>query len=73
MSTCKFKLNPHKTKFILFGSKRQRDKLKAFFPTVILGCPLGPTESLRILECGSILTFSCSHMFRMSAKVALCN
>ena len=31
MSTSKFKLNPDKTEFILFASKRQRDKLKAWF------------------------------------------
>ena len=29
MSTSKLKLNPDKTEFIIFGSKRQRDKLKA--------------------------------------------
>ena len=29
MSTSKVKLNPDKTEFIVFGSKRQRDKLKA--------------------------------------------
>ena len=34
MSTSKHKLNPDKTEFIIFGSKRQRDKLKACFPIV---------------------------------------
>ena len=29
ISTSKLKLNPDNTEFILFGSKRQRDKLKA--------------------------------------------
>ena len=29
MSASKLKLNPDKTEFIVFGSKRQRDKLKA--------------------------------------------
>ena len=33
MSTSKFKLNLDKTEFIVFGLKRQRDKLKAYFPT----------------------------------------
>ena len=28
ISTSKLKLNPDKTKFIVFGSNRQRDKLK---------------------------------------------
>ena len=32
MSTSKLKLNTDKTEFIIFGSKRQRDKLKACFP-----------------------------------------
>ena len=32
MSTSKLKLNPDKTEFIIFGSKRQSDKLKACFP-----------------------------------------
>ena len=37
MSTSKLKLNPEKTgtESIIFGSKRQRDKLKAYFPTDI--------------------------------------
>ena len=37
MSTSKLKLNPNKTEFIIFGSKRQWDKLKACFPINILG------------------------------------
>ena len=40
MSTSKLKLNPDKTEFIIFGSKRQRDKLKACFPINILGNPI---------------------------------
>ena len=42
MSASKLKLNPDKTEFIVFGSKRQRDKLKAYFPSTILGSPLCP-------------------------------
>ena len=57
MSTSKLKLNPDKTEFIIFGSKRQRDKLKACFPIDILGNSL----------------FLCPSMFRMSAKVVLLN
>ena len=47
MSTNKLKLNPDKTEFIIFGSKRQRDKLKACFPIDILGSPLTPVDSVR--------------------------
>ena len=46
MSTSKRKLNPDKTKFIIFGSKRQSDKLKACFPIDILGSPLCPVDSV---------------------------
>ena len=49
MSASKLKLNPDKTEFILFGSKKQRERLKACFPTDILGNPLHPTESVRNL------------------------
>ena len=44
MSTSKLKLNPDKTEFIIFGSKRQRDKFKACFPIDILGSPLCPVD-----------------------------
>ena len=49
MSTSKLKLNPDKTKFIIFGSKRQRDKLKACFPIDILGNSLCPADSVKKL------------------------
>ena len=49
MSAGKLKLNPDKTEFILFGSKKQREKLNAYFPINILGNPLHPTESIRNL------------------------
>ena len=49
MSTSKLKLNPDKTEFIIFGSKRQRDKLKACFPINILGNPLCPVGSVKNL------------------------
>ena len=49
MSASKLKLNPDKTEFILFGSKRQRDKLKEYFPSTILGSPLCPAESVKNL------------------------
>ena len=46
MSASKLKLNPE---FILFGSKKQRERLKACFPIDILGNPLQPTEYVRNL------------------------
>ena len=49
MSTSKLKLNPDKTQCIIFGSKRQRNKLKACFPIDILGSPLCPVDSVRNL------------------------
>ena len=49
MSTSKLKLNPDKTEFIIFGSKRQRDNLKACFPIDILGSPLCPVDSVKNL------------------------
>ena len=45
----KLKLNPDKTEFILFGSKKQRERLNACFPIDILGNPLHPTKSVRNL------------------------
>ena len=47
--------------------------MKAYFPTTILGSPLCPAESVKNFEYGSILIFLCPNMFRMSAKVVLCN
>ena len=41
--------NPDKTEFIIFGSKRQRDKLKACFPIDILGNSLCPADSVKNL------------------------
>ena len=49
MSTSKLKLNPDKTELIIFGSKRQRDKLKACFPIDILGNSLCPADSVKNL------------------------
>ena len=40
---------PDKTEFILFGSKKQRERLNACFPIDILGNPLHPTKSVRNL------------------------
>ena len=49
ISASKLKLYPHKTEFIVFASKRQRDKLKAYFPSTILGSPLCPAELVKNL------------------------
>ena len=49
MSSSKLKLNPDKTEFIIFGSKRQRDKLKACFPIDILGSSLCHVNSVKNL------------------------
>ena len=49
ISTSNLKLNPDKTKFIIFSSKRQRDKLKACFPINILGSSLCPVDSVKNL------------------------
>ena len=49
MSASKLKLNPDKAEFILFGSKKQRERLNVCFPIDILGKPLHPTKSVRNL------------------------
>ena len=47
MSASKLKRNPDKTEFILFGSKKQRERLNVCFPINTLSNPLHPTESVR--------------------------
>ena len=49
MLASKLKLNPDKTEFIIFGLKRQRDKLRACCPINILGSPLCPVDSVKNL------------------------
>ena len=49
MSASKHKLNPDKSEFILFGSKKQREKLNVCVPIDILGNPLHPTKLVRNL------------------------
>ena len=49
ISASKLKLNPDKTEFILFGSKKQEESLNACFPIDILGNPFHPTKSVRNL------------------------
>ena len=47
--TNKLNLNPDKRKFIIFGVKKQHEKLKNFFPVNILGNFLSPAEAVRNL------------------------
>ena len=61
-STSKLSLNPGKTEFIVIGSKRQRDKLKACLPLDILGSPPCPAESVNSW-CGLNLIFPTPNMF----------
>ena len=49
MSANKVKHNPDKTELILFGSKKQGERLNACFPIDILGNPHHPTKSVRNL------------------------
>ena len=49
LSANKWKLNPDKTEFIIFGSKTQREKLNKYFPGNILGNFLSSAEVVRNL------------------------
>ena len=60
MSTSKLKLNPDKTEFIIFRSKRQRGKLKACFPIDILGNSLCPADLVKNLAVRRFLTHNVS-------------
>ena len=71
MSTSKLKLNSDKTEFIIFGLKRQRDKLKAHFQLISWAVLSALSTQSRIWVCGLIQIFPCLSMFRMSAKVVL--
>ena len=71
MSTSK--LNPDKTEFIIFGLNKLRDKLKAFFRLISWATHSALQTQSKIWVCGSIQTFLCPSMFKMSAKVVLSN
>ena len=74
MSASKLKLNPNKTEFILFGSKKQRERLNVCFPIDILGNPLHPTKSVRNLGVWFDSDFFPSlNMSRMFVKAASFN
>ena len=53
---------------IVFGSKRQRDKLKAYFPPTILGSPLCPAELVKNLGVWFDSNFSLSKHFQNVCK-----
>ena len=72
MSASKLKLNPDKTEFILFGSKKQRERLSACFPIDILGNPLHPTESVRNLGVWFDSDFSFSKHVQKVCKGCFC-
>ena len=59
MSASKLKLHADKTEFILFGSKKQRERLNVCFLIDILDNPLHPTESVRSLG----VWFECDFSF----------
>ena len=73
MSTSKLKLNPDKTKFIISGSKKQRDKLKACFPIDILGSSLCPVDSVKNLGVWLDSDFSLSKHVQNVCKGDLLN
>ena len=72
MSASKLKLNPDKTEFILFGSKKHRERLSACFPIDILGNPLHPTESVRNLGVWFDADFSFSKHVQKVCKGCFC-
>ena len=76
ISGIKLKPNPDKTVFIVLGSKRERDKLKAHFPATSLGSPLCLAESVNNLGLWLDCDFSLSkHVqnFCKSCFVHLCH
>ena len=68
MSASKLKLNPDKTEFILFGSKKPRERLNVCFPIDILHNPLHPTKSVRNLGVWFDSDFSFSKHVRNVCK-----
>ena len=73
MSASKLKLNPDKTEFILFHSKKQRERLNIRFPIDILSNPLHPPSQLGTWVCGLTLFFLSLNMSRLFVKAALFN
>ena len=77
MSASKLKLNPDKTEFIFFGSKKKRERLNVCFPIDILGNPLQPppppSSQSGTWVCGLTLIFLSLNMSRMFVKAGLFN
>ena len=73
MSASKLKLNPDKTEFILFGSKKQRERLNVCFPIDILGSPFTPPSQSGTWVCGLTLIFLSLNTPRMFVKAVLLN
>ena len=71
MLSCKLKLNPGKTEFIICGSKLQREKLKTCFPVNILGNLLHPTDCQKTLVSALTPGFPLLTMYVVSAGAAL--
>ena len=62
LSTNKLKLNPDKTKFIVFGSRSQHEKLNHSFPVNIRCNLILPVDAVRIFGVWFDFDFSC-HVF----------
>ena len=72
MSASKIKLNPDKTEFILFGSKKQRENLSTCFLIDILGNPLHSTKSVTNLDVWFDSDFSFSKHVQNVCKGYFC-
>ena len=66
LSANKLKLNPDKTEFIVFGSKRQQGDLAPFFPADILGNRLVPADIVKNL---GVKFDSCLNMSKQVSKI----
>ena len=71
MSASKLKLNPDKTEFIFFGTKKQRERSNACFPIDIL--PFTPPSQSGTWVCGLTQIFPSLNMSRMFEKAASFN
>ena len=69
VSLSKLKLNPErKTKFIVFGSKAQHQKISSHFPVCILGSLLHPVAFVRNLGVWFDAEFSFSEHVKRACK-----
>ena len=70
LSASKLKLNPDKTEFILFGSKKQRERLSAL---ISCATPFTPPSLSGTWVCGSTLIFPSQNTYRKFVKAAFVN